>query len=793
LPAVFFFWPSFVSAPPPTQGQAMPSGGQIIESVEWEGLRALTSETLEYYLGLREGAIFDPAELNRNLHALWERGLIDDLVVEAEDGPRGVRLRVQVEERAVLRSIEYQGFRRVSRSDVTERMDRERVRVREGLPIERGELERLQGLIEELYREKGFRFAQAGYTLEPVSPGEQRVVFTVDEGDRVRIQEIEFEGNEVFTDWRLRQAMRKTRESGPISRIFRRDIYSPANVQEDLDRIRDLYRERGYKNIVVEEPELEVRPLRPDARTVEGSKRRLFLTLPIEEGERWKLGEISIEGNEIFPDQVLMRAFQRPSGRGDWLRASAIEEGAEAVEEIYRNTGYIYSRVHVRLEERGDDIADVVVQVYEGEQYRVGRLTFQGNDRTRDKVLRREFRVQEGRVLNMGALRNSLFKLNQLGYFKLDEDNPIEFDNFDAETQTVDLVVRGEESDRTELLFGGGWSELDRFFGQFSVRTQNFLGRGETLAAAVQTGRLRDRYELSYFVPWLMDRPQSAGIQLFHDDFDFDLIEDQRQRQKITGGAVTYGRSYGLFHSVRLTYGLRDISSTFTLFDFLEGDVLSQELDYRRSSLMPMWIYDSQDNRLEPTRGLRSVVSVEYAGGPLGGSISLYRPEVSLSWYRPMTEGQFPTVFGAKLEGGLLEFLGGDQDLLISERYVRGGPRSIRGFSSRSLFLRDEDGVPIRDERGFLLGGTQFVESSLEYHVLLGGPFRLVFFADAGNVFGSPGPSISLDNLRYTAGAELRLFVPMFGLPLRFIYSRNLRPMPGDRFESFQFDVGVSF
>src|SRR5207237_6290230 len=143
--------------------------------------------------------------------------------------------------------------------------------------------------------------------------------------------------------------------------------------------------------------------------------------------------------------------------------------------------------------------------------------------------------------------KNSLFKLNQLGYFKLDEDNPIEFENIDREAKTVDLSVKGTEADRTELLFGGGWSELDGFFGQFSVKTQNFLGRGETLGVSLQTGNVRDIYELSYYVPWWLDRPQSVGFQLFKRDLNYNLLDTsqlatQQQIRNETGGVVSYGR-----------------------------------------------------------------------------------------------------------------------------------------------------------------------------------------------------------------------------------------------------------
>jgi outer membrane protein insertion porin family len=765
--------------------------GQPITAIEFQGLRTLSEETLRYYLGLEIGLPFDPVTLDENLHALWARDLVDDVTIEAAPAAGGVHVTLRVVERPVLRSIDYEGLKKVGRTDLQERIDREQIRVREGTPLSLGELKRLEHTLRTLYEEKGYRFAQITYTLEEVSAGERRVRFTIDEGDRVKIGDIDFDGNTVFGDWRLKLQMRKTKETGLVSRLMKRDIYNPATLQEDLGKLRDLYRERGYKNVSVGEPAIEVRTRRPDAATPKQQKRRLHLAIPIDEGERWRFGTISIEGNEVYADEVLLRAFNRP--RGEWLRSSAVDKGVEAVSDLYRNSGYLYSNVAVELQERPNNVADVVIRVFEGDQFTVGRLDFQGNDRTRDKVLRREFRVQEGMVLNMGALRNSLLKVRQLEYFELDEENPIEFRDIDRDNKTVDLVVQGVESDRTELLFGGGWSELDGFFGQFSMRTQNFLGRGETLGVSLQSGRVRDLFEFSYFVPWLLDRPQSVGFQLFKRDLDYNLLDTQRQLREETGGVLTYGRSFGFFQSVRFQYGYAEFNDRVSFVNPITGEPVSSETSYEKSNIRPLWLFESIDSRIEPTRGVRALGSVEYAGGALGGNIDLWRPELELTWYRPMQRRPLRSVFAMTAEGGFVEPIGELSDLPLLERYYIGGARSLRGHASRSIALRDEADLPVRDEFGNLLGGTSYLRLGLEYHLLLGGPFRMVFFVDGGNVFGDGGISFSPDKLRYTAGAELRLFVPVFGLPLRFIYAENLSPLPGDRFESFQFDVGTSF
>ena len=443
------------------------------------------------------------------------------------------------------------GIKRVSRTDISEAADRERVSVYESQPLQRGELERLKQVIEELYKEKGYRFAQVDYTLEQVGIGQRRVTFTIDEGDKVRIGDIDFDGNTVYGDWRLRLVMKDTKESSLLTKITKKDIYNPATIDEDLDKVRDLYKKAGYKDVLIAKPELEVTAKRPEAASIADQKRRLSVTVPIEEGERWKLGDISVEGNEVFSDELLLAQFDRP--RGGWLRSKVVDDAVEAISNLYSSIGYIFASVDSEMVERGDNVADVVVHVDESDQFRVGRIEFEGNTKTRDKVLRRELLLQEGRVMNMTAVQNSLLKIRQLNYFALNEEEPVKFD-FDAENKTVDLVIQGDEAERTELQFGGGWSEVDGFFGQFSLRTTNFLGRGETVGVSYQSGRQREFYDLEYRVPWFLDRPQSLGVRLFNQEFDARVLTGVDFEQSYSGASLTYGRSFRGFQSFSMTY-----------------------------------------------------------------------------------------------------------------------------------------------------------------------------------------------------------------------------------------------
>lgn len=780
--------------------------GRTITSIEVKGLRQLSPETILFYLGLEEGQSLDETKLDEAIQNLWSRQLVDDVSIEATAaGADGVSLEITVRERPMLQSIEYQEMKRINRSDVTDRILADNIDVLEQTPLSIGELNRVQQVIEELYQEKGYRFAQASYRLEEVQPNRYTVTYTVDEGTRVRIAAVEFTGNDVIGELRLQWLMKGTKETNLLNRLLKKDIYNPAKMEEDLERIREAYRQRGYKNVAILDPEIEIKARRPNAPTLENQKRRMIVTIPIDEGSRWRLGEVTIQGNEKFSDQQLLRAFEIRSG--SWLRSKKIDEALEAINEAYQNNGFIYARVDPELEERGDHVADVVITVNENEQFQVGRIEFEGNTRTRDKVLRRELRLQEGFIMNSGALRNSVFKINQLGYFQLDQEEPVSID-VDNDDKEVNLTFKGEEADRTELQFGGGWSETFGFEGQFAMRTRNFLGRGETLGVQFASGRFRDVADLSYFVPWFLDRPQTVGVRLFEQEINFDLDEQDFQRE-LRGAQLTYGRSLKLFQSMSVSYSFSERDDLFTSLVFNEETQEDEPVPIRvqqsLASVRPAWVYDSRDSRFEPTRGRRIATSIEFADSFLGGDTELIRPELAFSLFQPVTRLPTQTVFAINLEAGYVENRG---ELALSpfERYYLGGENSIRGHRVNSIFVRGEDGRRILDPNfGVALGGDQFLQVNVEYHVLLGGPLRVLWFFDAGNVWDSE-LGRDLSNLRTTSGIELRLTVPVFGAPLRLIYATNLDPIdqvrdpetgfivvPGDNFESIQFNIGTSF
>jgi outer membrane protein insertion porin family len=802
------------------QGHAVvaPSlAGKKIAALEFKGLKTLSEETLLYYLGLEIGQPLDEERLNKAIKSLWDRGLVDDLKIDSTPVAAGVKLTITVQERPILKSIDYEGLKRLSKTDVQDKISTQRIKVREGEPMSLGELQRVKTLIEDLYREKGYRFAQASYTVQDLAGNDKKVVFKVDEGDRVRIAKIIFTGNHVIGGLRLRWAMKDTKETNLVTRIMKKDVYDPAKLQEDLDKVREVYHGEGYKNVAIGEPQIEVKAKHPNAAAVKDQNRRMFITIPVEENDRWRLGQVSMEGNKIYPEAALMRAFSLKPGA--WLRSKVLDDSIKKIRDTYANTGYVYARVEPELVERAGHVADLVVHINEGDQFKVGRIEFSGNDRTRDKVLRREVRLYEGGLVNIAAVKNSILKINQLGYFKLEEEGPVDIEA-NSEKKEVNLVFKGREANRTELQFGGGWSEIDGFFIQFSVSTKNFLGRGEQAGVSVQTGRYRKLYDFNYNVPWWLDRPQSIGFRAFDSDLNYQALVNTQYIQKSKGVVLTYGRNYGLFNqaSISYTYSRNDESeSLLTPIGTQTTSLVPPTYLINTSSIKPAWVRDSRDNPFEPVRGMRMAASLEYGGGPLQGNDNFLRPDVSFSLFAPVTNRGLKTVFAVNGEIALLHSTTSRQ-LSPLEFFFIGGENSIRGMRFRSVTVRDSHGIAVLDTFGAGVGGDKFMQYNVEYHFLTGGPFRVLLFADAGNVYGevprvvgalvscAPSPTgaappkglcvdqgFDFGHLRYTAGVELRVLIPLFGAPLRFIYSKNLRPQPLDEFETFQFSIGTSF
>jgi outer membrane protein insertion porin family len=806
LPAAAVPEPSMPVVPPaPTAGPDTIVGFRVV------GYQTVSPDTIAHYLGIKVGDRYDPEKIRQNFPALWDTGLLENAKIEAEPSPAGVTLVVTVEERPIVKDIDFVGNKKISTSQIKDRLKEGKVTVRAGAPLSLRDVARARSAIADYYVEQGFRSASVDYRIDDISKTEKKVVFLIDEGDKVKIESISFTGNTAASAQSLRNAMHKTKVA-TFWRILSDDtVYNQANYEADVESIKALYQSRGYKDVVVKDPILDVYIVNPDAKPTK-IKRRVRITVPIVQGEEFYTNTISIVRVQqngqpadppepaVYPGALLLKQF-RELPPGSVLNRDRLVEGMANVETLYKTRGYIYWFADPVYREVGKNRVDVEVKIFEGDKFYLGRLEVQGNTQTRDKVIRREFGLDEGDVMDMEAVKKSIQKISQLGYFKLGEEPQFAVR---GEEQKVDIVLKGQETSRNEVQFGAGYSGFDGFFGQFSFQTRNFLGRGEIIGASAQLGKVSNFFDLSYTIPWFMDKNQTVGASLFRRKVVYTSQTEQRK-----GATIFYGKGLGLFDSASLLYSYQQIVASYPAraaptppgqppppAKFIDTSGTS-------SALTPAYRYDSRNDPMNPTRGFRLFAAVEIAPAFFGGTNAFIKPTIGSTIYIPV---RIPrnAVLALNAEVGFVAAVNGTS-LQVFERFQLGGEQSMRGFSQGAIVpLHPKTNIVFTDADGRILGGNKFFVVNVEYQFLTIGPATLLAFVDFGNNYYDT-QSFDLTNIRSAFGMELRVLLPIFGAPLRFIYAINLNPVqPLDQFgfpianykekqSGFTFSIGRTF
>jgi outer membrane protein insertion porin family len=771
-----------VETPEPAPGLAPGSAelaGEKIVGIRVVGYQTISPETVAHYLGVKVGDRYDPDAIRARFRTLWEVGLLDNVTIEAEREPQGVTLVVTVEERPTITAVEFVGNKKISTSQLRDRLKEQKIEIRPGTPLSLREIARVRAVIADYYLEQGFRSVSVEFRVEDLSKTEKKVVFTIDEGDKIKIASIQFQGNTVFPAWRLRNAMEKTKVD-VFWRVFSENTtYSQANYEADVESLKGLYHSKGYKDVVIKDPVLDVFIKNPKAKP-DKVKRAVRITIPIVEGDQWFVNEIRIvqvdRGGKpvedasaamVFPKKMLLGKFwELPPG--SVLNRDYLVEALSGVETLYKSNGYIYWFADPAYSEVPNHRVDIDVKLFEGDKYYLGRFEVKGNTVTRDKVIRREFALDEGAVMDMEAVKRSLQKLQQLGYFKIAEEPDFQVRQDEPK---VDLTVKGTEASRNEVQFGAGYSAVDKFFGQFSFQTRNFMGRGEVLSASAQLGKYSSFYDISYTVPWFMDKNQSVGFSIYSRTEDYQNIDQNRK-----GGSVFYGKGLGIFSSWNLLYQYEGVKANFpvTGAPVPPGQPIPPakftEVTGKTSSITPAYRYNSLNDPFDPTAGRRFFLSAQFAGSVLGGSDSFIKPLVGATMYFPV---RFPrhSYIAANLDVGWVAQYN-DQPIPIFERFQLGGEQSLRGYRVGSILPLQANNEVFTDDLGRILGGNKFWVLNLEYTFLQFGPGKLLAFSDLGNTYYDT-QSFNPTNFRYSVGMELRIFLPIFQAPLRFIYFFN--------------------
>jgi len=702
-----------ISAPRPVIAQ---QGQRLVESVDIIGNRRLREDDILYYVQTRPGDPFNEQQIQRDLQTILGLGFFDKTAtrVLTEEGSRGgINVIFEVKELPIIRDLQFEGLKSVAESDVLKAFRERRVGVSKESIYDPVKVRNAIRVLKELLAAHGHPNATIEERRDEVSATSTALTFVINEGERVRVVEIQFEGNNVFSDGKLRGAMKYVKEAGLITRFKGQDILDREKLEFDLRHVDNYMRSKGYLQARHGEPRVEsVGPRRtgfpilplPFLSSVDEGLR---VTVPIIEGRIYRIGEMKIEGNSIFSEDTIRNIIGL--NKGDIANGEKISKALfENLKKYYGQQGFIEYTAEPsptfkdNPQKPDEGIVDFVITIEEGKQFSLRRLEFIGNTFTRDNVLRREVLLNEGDIYNQTAWEYSIIKLNQLGYFDpIDKDKDADFKTNDEEA-TVDLNLKVSERGRQQISFNGGLSGIGGSFFGLEYSTNNLLGRGEILSLNMSAGNRQKYVQFSFTEPYIKNRPITAGFSLFGYTQKFFgegtfLSQNLEAQQGLSGSQFDFlnvseenlftRTSFGgsLFASAPLSEFYRkrrftQFSRVGASYQFSTSSVKDPAVNQGTTcgtggnttvSDNPQFIpvvycqpniitsrgtvsfaYDTRNASVDPTTGRELSLQVAVAG--LGGDVRTYQPTLSYTQFFPMRrkKSDHPEVFGFRIIAG---------------------------------------------------------------------------------------------------------------------------------------------
>jgi outer membrane protein insertion porin family len=766
----------------------------IISEIVVSGNRRIPAETVKARIFTHPGDIYDPAGLERDFSALWNTGYFQDIRFTREQTPKGWRLIIEVKEKPTIREINYVGLSSVSTSDVLDRFKLAKV----GLSVENQydptKVKKAEVTIKGLLAEHGRQFSTIRTEVRQIPPAAVGITFVVKEGPKVKVGKIKFEGNKNVNTRTLRYAMKNLRPIGIPHSIFLEDIfartYDATKLDEDTERVRNEYQNRGYFKVIVNTPKTNIHDTGHTGGHIPllqgGAGKAVDITMPIDEGDRYTLGGITFKNNKAVQNTKALRNIF-PIKDGDIFSKEKVAKGLENLRKAYGELGYInFTSIPDTHFDDEKKLIFLDIDVDEGKAFYVRRIEFQGNTTTRDKVIRREIALEEGSVYNSRLWEVSLLRLNQLGYFdQLKPDDPnTTIRQLDEKDGLVDLTLKVHEKGKNSVGLNGGVSGLEGAFVGINYSTNNFLGLGETLSVQASVGNLARSVRFGFTQPYMFDRPLQFGFNVYYNKVSYNQARQlsifsgqnlnlpnavlqnlQNYTQSSTG--FTLSLSYPLrrsFKRVGITYSfdrsslLALSSASKNLFEFLAFRGISGPNALEgiiTSKIFPNFSFNTIDSPISPHHGQQFTLGAELAG--LGGTVRSIRPIVQYKRFIPVQNRR--NALGFNFQGSFISGFGG----LVAPPFQRsylGGENDLRGFDIRSvspvaflpsvgaITLTNRDGtpvlkdpqnpragsvsIPIPIDQITFPGGDLSVVTNFEYRYTIYGPVALAPFMDIG-------------------------------------------------------------
>jgi outer membrane protein insertion porin family len=786
--------------PLPAQEAPAADSSPVVESVEIRGNQYVQTETLLYYVSTKAGDRYDEQRLRADFRRLWDTGFLDDLTLEVRDGQRGKVVIFGVSERKRIQIVDFRGSKELTSSNIEDELKKRDAQVRIDTFYDLARARKVEAIIREMLNAKGRPFASVKHEAKPIGGAAEQLSFIIDDGPKAKIKAVVFDGNNVYSDGKLAGKMKKIKPSGfwNLSWLGGKTTYTEGKWlgeppdPGDQKRIEDFYLNNGYVTARVGQPRLSY----TDGKSGFFKKKPVkwvTLTIPVTEGEQYRVGKIDFEGLTVLKEEFVRPLFKLETG--DVYNESRLKKGFDKLRDMYGSIGYFqWTGGPKRKPDPARKVVDVTLAMDEDKRYYVGQIHVTGNDTTRDKVVRREIYMNEGDVFNTEALKATIRRINQLGYFKPMEGAP-DLNPSEKGEDKLDVTFKVEEQNRNQFTFGGGVSGLEGTFINASFSTTNFLGAGETFQLSAQTGRRTQNYQLAITEPYLFDRPITAGFDIFKRKItyeSFDNVVGYTQEGK--GVSLIFGFSVGRFSRLFTNYSYEVIKiggvdapggageNTTPGGPVFNPLLFAGDLENRTESrFTPNYVFNTVDNPFTPRRGMKQTLTFQVAGGPLGGTVDYFRPSWEGVFYLPVGK---KTALGVRVETAYIQPYSDTLRLPYYQRYFLGGETQVRGYNIRTI-------GPV-DQMGRLLGGNKFVLGNAEYYFDLFGPIRFLFFLDAGQAY-LEGEKIDLGQLKLSTGAELRFVMPVLNVPFRLIYAYNPNPLVFTPKTTFKFAVGTTF
>jgi len=737
----------------------------VIEDIRVEGLQRITPGTVFNYLPMKVGDTFDDARSSEAVRALFKTGFFKDVRLE-RDG--GILVFILVE-RPSIGSITLSGNDDIASEDLIDNL--RQIGFAEGRAFDRSQLQKLEQELRRQYNSLGKYAVKINSTVTELDNNRVAVTIDVSEGVAAKIQKINIVGNTIYKEKKLIKLFKLSTPT-LFSFYTKKDQYSRQKLSADLESLRSHYLNNGYINFNIDSTQVSITP----------DKKGIYITINITEGELFTVSEVKLTGTLILPEEELSDLIS--VREGDIFSRRQLTDSSDALSKRLGNDGYAFANVNSIPEINDEDhTVGVTFFVDPGKRTYVRRINFSGNTRTRDEILRREMRQQEGSWIATEKVERGKIRLQRLGFFG--EVN-VETPAVPGTTDQIDVNYSVTEAPSGNLSLGLGFSQSSGFSFQTSITQNNFLGSGKQISFSFNNSEVNRRFGLSYVNPYYTIDGVSRSLSAFYSETDSFDANVTAFDNTIWGGSVGFGIPITEFNTFRTSLSFENtqidarIESGQQIIDFIADTGDNFNVLRWANSLS----FDTRNKTILPDKGALHRLSAEISLPTFGDSLEFYKVSYKTVWFTSLFQDYVLSLKGDVSYG---DSYGDTDGLPFFENFYAGGPKSVRGYEENTLGPRDSLGRP--------LGGNLRLVGGAE--VIIPVPFlrdlksvRIAGFFDAGNVYGND-EDFDVGELRYSVGLS-GIWVSPFGLVSASI-AQPIADQAQDQLQSFQFTFGTSF